>query len=72
MGLGLAGMATGDPETFETLKQILYTNSAVAGEAAGLAMGLVMLGTATSKVQEMLQYARETQHEKTLDYDQAG
>ena len=66
MGLGLAGMATGDPETFETLKQILYTNSAVAGEAAGLAMGLVMLGTATSKVQEMLQYARETQHEKII------
>ncbi|CAG8535850.1 3770_t:CDS:2, partial [Scutellospora calospora] len=40
---------------------------AVAGEAAGLAMGLVMLGTASKKaIEEMLQYAHETQHEKII------
>jgi 26S proteasome regulatory subunit N2 len=40
---------------FETLKAILYTDSAVAGEAAGLAMGLVMLGTGKeAAVQEMV------------------
>ena len=40
---------------FDTLKAVLYTDSAVAGEAAGLAMGLVMLGTAKEAVvQEMV------------------
>ena len=39
----------------------------MAGEAAGLAMGLVMLGTASSKaIDEMIQYAHETQHEKII------
>jgi len=60
-------MATDDEEIFEELKIILFTDSAVAGEAAGLAMGLVMLGTANSKaITEMLQYAQETQHEKII------
>ena len=40
---------------FETLKAVLYSDSAVAGEAAGLAMGLVMLGTGKdAAVQEMV------------------
>jgi len=60
-------VVSGPPAVFETLKAILYTDSAVAGEAAGFAMGLVMLGTAKDVVvQEMLQYARETQHEKII------
>ena len=46
LGLGLIAMATGDETVYEELKNVLYTDSAVAGEAAGLAMGLVMLGTA--------------------------
>ena len=42
-------------------------DSAVAGEAAGYAMGLVMLGTGSAKaLEEMLQYAHETQHEKII------
>lgn len=54
-------------EIYEELKTVLFTDSAVAGEAAGLAMGLVMLGTASSKaIDEMLQYAHETQHEKII------
>jgi 26S proteasome regulatory subunit N2 len=39
----------------------------VAGEAAGLAMGLIMLGTGNENaVDEMLQYAHETQHDKII------
>jgi 26S proteasome regulatory subunit N2 len=38
----------------------------VAGEAAGIAMGLVMAGSATDKVAEMLAYAHDTQHEKIV------
>ena len=52
---------------FESLKNILFTDSAVAGEAAGIAMGLVMLGSGSTRaVDEMLQYGRETQHEKII------
>ncbi|KAI9101952.1 armadillo-type protein [Phlyctochytrium arcticum] len=67
LGLGVAGMATADEEIYEDLKNILFGDSAVAGEAAGLVMGLVMLGTGSAKaVEEMLLYAHETQHEKTI------
>ncbi|KAI8904396.1 armadillo-type protein [Gorgonomyces haynaldii] len=67
LGLGVAGMACGDEEVYEQLKSVLYNDSAVAGEAAGIAMGLVMLGTGSPKaLDEMLQYARETQHEKII------
>ena len=39
----------------------------MAGEAVGYAMGLVMLGTSSQKaLDEMLQYAHETQHEKII------
>ena len=54
-------------DLYEQLKVVLFTDSAVAGEAAGLAMGLVMLGTASSApIEEMIQYAQETQHEKII------
>jgi hypothetical protein len=55
LGLGVAAMATDNEEVFEDLKAVLFTDSAVAGEAAGLAMGLVMLGTGSTKaVEEMV------------------
>jgi len=67
LGLGLAGMASGLQPVYDDLKNILYMDSAVAGEAAGIGMGLVMLGTANSQaVEEMLIYAHETQHEKII------
>lgn len=67
LGLGVAGMATGDAGIYEDLKSVLWADSAVAGEAAGLAMGLIMLGSGNEKcLDEMIQYARETQHEKII------
>ncbi|RMZ79157.1 hypothetical protein DV738_g3530, partial [Chaetothyriales sp. CBS 135597] len=52
---------------YEDLKSVLYTDSAINGEAVGLAMGLVMLGSANTKVlEDMIQYAHETQHEKIV------
>ncbi|KAG5636896.1 hypothetical protein H0H81_006482 [Sphagnurus paluster] len=67
LGLGVAGMGSKSLETFEDLKNVLFMDSAVAGEASGYAMGLIMLGTAAAEpVREMLQYARETQHEKII------
>ena len=67
LGLGVAGMATGDEGIYEDLRLVLYTNSAINGEAVGIAMGLIMLGTANiSALEEMIQYAHETQHEKIV------
>ena len=67
LGLGLATMGTHDEGVFEDLRSVLFTDSAVAGEGAGLAMGLLLCGSAaTGKTEEMLSYARDTQHEKIV------
>ncbi|KAI5851178.1 armadillo-type protein [Morchella snyderi] len=67
LGLGVAGMATGNLHIYEELKLVLSNDSAIAGEAVGLAMGLVMLGTGNSTaLEDMIQYSHETQHEKII------
>lgn len=67
LGLGIAGMATGDTEIFEKLKEILFQDSALNGEAVGLSMGLIMLGTGNVKaLEDMITYAHETTHEKIV------
>ncbi|XP_006652792.1 26S proteasome non-ATPase regulatory subunit 1 homolog A-like [Oryza brachyantha] len=66
LGLGLAALGTADEEIYEDIKNVLYTDSAVAGEAAGIGMGLLMVGTASEKASEMLAYAHDTQHEKII------
>jgi len=46
---------------------VLFQDNATSGEGAGYAMGLVMLGSKSDKaLEEMLSYARETQHEKII------
>ncbi|KAG8696227.1 proteasome regulatory particle base subunit [Ceratobasidium sp. 395] len=67
LGLGIAGMSSRSEDAYEDLKEILFTDSAVASEAAAYAMGLVMLGSGSAKAtDEMLTYAHETQHEKII------
>jgi len=67
LGLGVAGMATGSENIFDAFKSIMYTDSAINGEAVGLSMGLVMLGTGNIRaLEEMIQYAHDTQHEKIV------
>ncbi|KAI4141941.1 MAG: hypothetical protein L6R39_005128 [Caloplaca ligustica] len=67
LGLGVAGMATGDESIYEDLKAVLWSDSALNGEAVGIAMGLIMLGTGDIKaLEDMIQYAHETQHEKIV------
>ena len=49
LGLGLAAMGTANLDIYDLLKENLMTrDDAVIGEAAGLAMGLVMIGTKSS------------------------
>ena len=52
LGLGLAAMGTARNDVYELLKTNLLLEEAVTGEAAGLAMGLVMLGTGSSQAME--------------------
>ncbi|XP_076436013.1 26S proteasome non-ATPase regulatory subunit 1-like [Babylonia areolata] len=67
LGLGLAAMGTARQDIYEQLKFNLYQDDAVTGEAAGLAMGLVMLGTkSAAAIEDMVAYAQDTQHEKIL------
>lgn len=64
LGAGVAGMGSGDESVYDELKLALFCNSAVALEAAALGMGLVMLGSGRQlAVEEMLQFAEDTQHE---------
>ena len=43
MGIGLAGLGCRSSEIFNELREVLYTDSAVAGEASGLAMGMIQV-----------------------------
>lgn len=45
LGLGLSAMGTHRQDVYEQLKFNLYQDDAVTGEAAGIAMGMVMLGS---------------------------
>ncbi|XP_077988315.1 26S proteasome non-ATPase regulatory subunit 1-like [Glandiceps talaboti] len=67
LGLGLAAIGTARMDVYEQLKFNLYQDDAVTGEAAGLAMGLVMIGSKLAvAIEDMVAYAQETQHEKIL------
>ncbi|EAQ83422.1 hypothetical protein CHGG_09826 [Chaetomium globosum CBS 148.51] len=67
LGLGIAGMACGNEQIYEDLTKVLFADSALNGEAVGLAVGLIMLGTGNAKALEtMFTYAHETSHEKIV------
>ncbi|CAG7847424.1 26S proteasome regulatory subunit RPN2 [Serendipita indica DSM 11827] len=67
LGLGVSGIGSQSDSAYEDLRNVLFSDSAVAGEACGYAMGLVMLGSGSERaLDEMMQYAHETQHEKII------
>ena len=82
LGVGLTSMGSGELAVVNELKEVLDTDSAVAGEAAGIAIGMVLVGTGAGSihnslppadkeeimelVSELKNYARETQHEKII------
>merc|ERR1712238_565543 len=82
LGVGLTSMGSADFSIVNELKELLDTDSAVAGEAAGMAIGMVLVGTGAGNthnslpsegkeeimemVSELKNYARETQHEKII------
>lgn len=67
LGAGVAGMGSRSEGLYEALKVVLYSDSAISGQAAGLAMGLIMLGSGDkTAISDMLTYAQETQHENII------
>lgn len=82
LAVGLTCMGSADATVVQELKEVLDTDFAVAGEAAGMAIGMVLVGTGAGNVQnalpdqsreelmdivaELKNYARETQHEKII------
>ena len=75
LGLGLAALGSRTDAHYAQLRDLLFQDSAVAGEAAGIATGLLLAGsgpgwksdiTGDAAATELLAYAHETQHEKTI------
>jgi len=82
LGVGLTALGTNSLDVINELKELIYTDSAVAGEAAGIAIGLVLVGSGAGNVRnnldpkdadeinevvsELKNYAKETQHEKII------
>ncbi|KAJ2646999.1 proteasome regulatory particle base subunit [Coemansia sp. RSA 1250] len=67
LGLGTAGMGSGNEDTSNSLMNVLFADSAVSGEAAALGLGLIMMGSNhESTLMAMLDYAKETKHEKII------
>jgi 26S proteasome regulatory subunit N2 len=52
---------------YERLRDGLYTDDAIVGEAAGIAIGLVMLGSRNSQaIEDLITTSHDTQHEKII------
>jgi len=69
LGIGLVAMASGDVELTNSLREVIFNDNAVAGEAAALAIGMILLGEGSahaSLMEELLTYAHDTQHEKII------
>lgn len=67
LGAGVAGMDSQAEDLYESLKVVLYSDSATSSQAAALGMGLVLLGSGNeAATHDMLTYALETQHENII------
>ncbi|OAG30464.1 26S proteasome regulatory subunit N2 [Nematocida displodere] len=65
LALGLSRLGTGDESTVERFKNILYSDTVIASEAAAYSIGLVGAGHFDAGLaSEILTYARGTEHEK--------
>ena len=66
LGLGLAAVGTGNEQVDAEMFRILRTDSAVAGEAAGIGLGLLYAGSCTPRAKEIHQYCGKTSHGKIV------
>lgn len=67
LGLGALAMSSDDPGLVEKVRGVLYGDNAVSGEAAAVAIGLILHASGNVEAaQEILAYARDSQHEKLI------
>lgn len=75
LGMGLVGMGSAHEEAFAQMRDIIIRSSATAGEAAGMGLGMLLLGkgpgwtserTGMPVSMELLQYAHDSKHEKII------
>ncbi len=67
LALGLVAMSTHDQVLYERIRDGLYNDDAIIGEAAGIAIGLIMLGSKNEQaIEDLVTYAHDTQHEKII------
>ena len=60
-------MATEATHIVEELKAALFQESAISGQASGLAIGLVLLGSGDREaIKDLVAYAHDTDHDKTV------
>jgi 26S proteasome regulatory subunit N2 len=65
LALGLIAMGSQNEEYYNQVKEILYEDSPEAGEAAGYAIGMIMLGCGMCPaLDELYKYCSQTEHEK--------
>ena len=67
LGIGLVSMSSKDEAIYDLLKEVMFNDNAVGGEAAAVAIGLLYLGSGDERaVEELLSYGKDTQHEKII------
>ena len=67
LGIGLLAMATHDQELYERVREGIYSDNAIIGEAAGYAVGLIMVGSKDpGAIDDLIKYVHDTQHEKII------
>eukprot|EP00917_Polyrhabdina_sp_WS-2016_P031445 GHVP01067088.1.p1 GENE.GHVP01067088.1~~GHVP01067088.1.p1 ORF type:complete len:1004 (+),score=222.34 GHVP01067088.1:233-3013(+) len=65
LGLASSFLGSQDPEIVEACRAVLYMDSAVPGEAAAMAIGLLTCGAGNKKsLDELISYAKDSQHDK--------
>lgn len=67
LAIGLVAMATHNMTLYERLRDGMYSDDAIIGEAAAYAIGLVLIGSKNSQaIEDLVTYAHDTQHEKII------
>jgi 26S proteasome regulatory subunit N2 len=67
LAIGLVAMCTHDTVMYERLRDGMYTDDAIIGEAAGITIGLIMLGSKNEQaIEDLVTYSHDTQHEKII------
>lgn len=67
LATGLVNLGVGKEFNYTKIREFMYKDNAIVGEAATYAIGLIMIGTKNANViEDLFVYAHETQHEKII------